>query len=159
MRLIRSTWRCSRLRLGQGALALFASLSILAQETDPLEIVCAEDILVTTCIRTGTRVEFPAPQVTGGVARDPMVECKPPSGSSFPLGTTVVICTADDGVTRVTCQFNVTVVLDELPPLLECPDDVAAWTCPGEDARVQFPLPEAADPGGGKMLPGAAFAR
>lgn len=40
----------------------------------------------------------------------PVVDCSPPSGSFFPVGTTPVLCTAtDDCGNQSTCTFNVTV--------------------------------------------------
>ena len=42
----------------------------------------------------------------------PVVVCVPPSGSAFPLGTTLVNCTATDAAgNQSTCQFPVTVQL------------------------------------------------
>jgi hypothetical protein len=42
---------------------------------------------------------------------NPRITCDPPSGSFFPLGTTVVTCTAIDHCgNRSTCQFTVTVL-------------------------------------------------
>ncbi len=34
--------------------------------------------------------------------------CNPPSGASFPVGTTTVTCTASDGANTATCSFTVT---------------------------------------------------
>jgi lysophospholipase L1-like esterase len=53
---------------------------------------------------------FSAPVVTGGKA--PLTtKCTPDSGTSFPLGTTTVNCTATDALTRsATCAFTVKVV-------------------------------------------------
>jgi Ca2+-binding RTX toxin-like protein len=42
--------------------------------------------------------------------------CAPPSGSNFPLGTTVDVCTSTDGSGNVgSCSFNVTVALADNP--------------------------------------------
>jgi hypothetical protein len=47
----------------------------------------------------------------------PVVSCNPPSGSTFPVGTTTVNCTASDGTNTATTSFTVTVVfVDTLPP-------------------------------------------
>ncbi len=63
----------------------------------------------------GVVVEFEMPQVMGG---EPPVDvtCAPESGSSFPVGTTPVECTATDSRQRVeSCSFDVVVVV---PPML-----------------------------------------
>jgi hypothetical protein len=47
---------------------------------------------------------------TDDVDPSPVVVCMPPSGSTFPPGTTVVACTATDASgNRSTCRFPVTV--------------------------------------------------
>ncbi len=59
------------------------------------------------------------------------VACTPPSGSTFPLGTTAVTCVATyaDGRTA-SCEFNITVVDLELP-VVECPADIVQGNDPG----------------------------
>jgi hypothetical protein len=42
--------------------------------------------------------------------------CTPTSGSTFPIGTTLVTCQATDGVRTETCSFRVTVELSNRPP-------------------------------------------
>jgi hypothetical protein len=62
---------------------------------------------------------------TDAVDPSPFVICSVPSGSSFPVGTTTVTCTAmdDSGNTSAT-SFTVT-VLDEVPPVVTVPGDVS----------------------------------
>ena len=51
--------------------------------------------------------------------------CSPPSGSSFPLGTTTVTCTANDASgNQGSCSFTVTVV-DTTPPVITCPANIS----------------------------------
>ncbi len=54
-------------------------------------------------------VDYPKPAMSGGV--DPVtLTCKPAAGSSFPLGTTSVTCSAVDANQKsASCSFNVTV--------------------------------------------------
>lgn len=50
--------------------------------------------------------------------------CVPPSGTSFPLGTTTVTCTATDASDNPgSCSFTVTVV-DTTPPVITCPANI-----------------------------------
>jgi hypothetical protein len=60
-------------------------------------------------------VNYPAPPTTGnGVT----LVCNPASGSSFPVGTTTVTCTATDAANlTATCSFKVT-VSDTTPPVI-----------------------------------------
>jgi lysophospholipase L1-like esterase len=54
-------------------------------------------------------VNYPMPTVSGGTA-PVATACAPPSGSSFPLGSTNVSCTARDADQRVSsCAFSVSV--------------------------------------------------
>ena len=54
-------------------------------------------------------VDYPAPTVTGGTPPY-STACTPPSGSTFPVGTTLVTCTATDAAGETApCTFNLTV--------------------------------------------------
>ena len=75
-----------------------------------VSITCPADISVTTTNPGGEVVNYSAPTTSGGCAPVTVV-CNPPSGSTFPVGTTVVTCTATDGQSNTaTCTFTVTVV-------------------------------------------------
>ncbi len=60
---------------------------------------------------TSAPVNFPSPAVTGGT----LTGCTPASGSTFPLGTTTVTCTASNGCGSSTCRFTVTVLQVSCP--------------------------------------------
>jgi lysophospholipase L1-like esterase len=71
-------------------------------------ITCPASVAAST---TGTtaQVAYQAPTVSGGQA-PVTVTCTPASGSSFPLGSTNVSCTASDSLNRqATCGFTVSV--------------------------------------------------
>jgi hypothetical protein len=77
--------------------------------------------------------------------------CNPPSGSSFPKGTTTVTCTATDTAgNTASCSFTVT-VNDTQPPVFPngCPGNVTATasaSCPFATGKVvTFPTPAATD--------------
>lgn len=89
--------------------------------------------------------------------------CSPPSGSLFPLGTTLVSCTATDGAGNVgTASFTVTVA-DTTPPALDVPAAASAeatgpdgapvsWTASALDA-VDGALAPACAPASGSTFP------
>ncbi|MBK9255456.1 MAG: HYR domain-containing protein [Saprospiraceae bacterium] len=57
--------------------------------------------------------------------RNVPVSCSLPSGSAFPVGTTVVTCTATDNCgNESSCQFNVTINDNEAPVITYCPPAV-----------------------------------
>jgi lysophospholipase L1-like esterase len=71
-------------------------------------IACPANVASGT---TGTtaQVAFPAPSVSGG-SPPVTVSCAPSSGSTFPLGSTSVSCTASDALNRqAACAFTVNV--------------------------------------------------
>lgn len=85
-------------------------------------------------------VSYPAP------TSDPIcgeVDCSPPPGSCYPLGTTTVTCgTVRDGPS---CTFTVTVI-DNTPPTITCPANITTSSPTGRcDAVVNFPDPMALD--------------
>jgi hypothetical protein len=64
---------------------------------------------------SGVDVVLPAGVTFGGV-QPVTVVCNPPSGSTFPKGTTTVVCTATDAAGNTnTCSFDVTVEDREAP--------------------------------------------
>ncbi|MEW6212611.1 MAG: HYR domain-containing protein, partial [Acidobacteriota bacterium] len=87
----------------------------------------------------GTQVVYPAPQIIGDCGA---VNCAPPSGSFFQVGSTQVTCTTEFGPS---CSFNVLVV-DRTRPNITCPDSVTARAPEGQtSAVVNYPAPTATD--------------
>src|SRR5262249_39014626 len=74
------------------------SLPASAPTSDPAPVItCPANLNVATAAPgdTSVVVNYPAPAVTDNCPGATVV-CTPPSGSSFPLGATVVNCTATD---------------------------------------------------------------
>lgn len=72
------------------------------------QINCGSPVTVDAVVGLSQAVSYPAPATTGGAA-PVSVTCSPGPGSSFPLGSTTVNCTASDGQSRTaTCSFTVT---------------------------------------------------
>jgi hypothetical protein len=74
------------------------------------------------------------------------VTCSPPSGSSFPRGTTIVTCTATDSAhNQRSCAFTVT-VNDAQQPAIACPAAITKSADPNLcSAVVTFPAPQVSD--------------
>lgn len=76
--------------------------------------------------------EAPVPASASGIT----VACNPPSGSSFPVGTTTVTCTATDAAGNTsTTTFTVT-VNDTEPPVLSVPADITVANDAGQCSAV-----------------------
>jgi len=73
----------------------------------PPTLACPDSVEATTFGTSGRIVTFEV-SATGAGSPAPVVTCVPASGSFFPLGTTVVHCTATDALGNVsTCDFPV----------------------------------------------------
>jgi len=74
----------------------------------PLQVICSADIVVTATNVAGAVVIFDSS--TSGGCQPVTLTCNPASGSTFPIGTTTVTCTASDACdNRDVCSFTVTV--------------------------------------------------
>ena len=68
------------------------------------------------------------------------VVCTPPSGSTFPVGTTTVNCLATDACGNTTnCTFTVTVV--DTIPVIQCPTNIVVDCASDSGAFVNFTIP------------------
>ncbi len=84
------------------------------------DLVVPNDITVEATSPAGAMVTYSA-SATGN---EVPVACNPASGSTFPLGTTTVVCTATDEVGNTgSASFRVT-VQDTTPPVLSLPADI-----------------------------------
>ena len=92
---------------GGGAHSL--ALPAVAANTPPV-ITCPADVNVPNDpSQCSAVVNYPAPSTIGGTG-NVVVVCNPPSDSVFPVGTTMVTCTATDASgSTAACSFNVTV--------------------------------------------------
>jgi hypothetical protein len=103
--------------------ACMATVTVL--DRTPPQIVCPAVAAKPNDPRQcGAVVQYPLPQASDSCSAVTNVVCDPPSGSFFPVGTTMVNCTATDGGgNSAQCSFPVT-VLDAEPPLLSCPSAI-----------------------------------
>jgi len=96
----------------------FHSLVLPATSNPAPAITCPPDVAVSNDPGQCSAVaNYPAPVVVGG-SGNVIVVCNPAPGSSFPVGTTTVTCTATDASgNTATCGFNV-VVRDSESPII-----------------------------------------
>src|SRR5262249_17416919 len=80
----------------------------------PIALTCSSNITVTATSPSGAVVTY-ASSATGGCPPR-TVTCNPPSGRTFPVGTTTVTCTACDTCgTCTNCTFTITVLPQTAP--------------------------------------------
>ena len=81
------------------------------------------DIISEATGPNGAIVQFQIPSAIDDIDSSPIVTCDPDSDSTFPLGQTIVTCTAKDFArNQVQSQFSVTIE-DTTPPILDVPTD------------------------------------
>jgi hypothetical protein len=120
-------------RDGRGNLGS-ATSTVTVSEPDPLPIPvlqCPSNIVVECTSSLGARVTYQA--YAQQLCRAPIpLECDPPSGTLFGVGTTTVTCTLPDPVNPQSCTFTVTVTCKEFPHTLDATVDkgllVLRWT-------------------------------
>ncbi len=89
------------------------TFTITVNDTQPPVITCPANVTAVTALTcpatAGTIVNFPPATATDNCPNVTVI-CSPASGSTFPVGTTTVTCTATDaGGNTATCPFTVTV--------------------------------------------------
>ncbi len=96
--------------IGNIYFALKGPLSIV--DTTQPTITCPPDQkFVVPATPGGAIINYPSPTTSDVCDPSPMVMCTPASGSLFPLGDTLVTCTATDASgNHASCSFTVTVV-------------------------------------------------
>jgi len=85
-----------------------------------LDLTCPGDIAVPAPPGAQSQVVTFADPVVGGTCTNVTTSCVPASGDGFPVGDTLVVCTAVDGVTgtQASCNFTVSVgsqTIQEIP--------------------------------------------
>ncbi|MDD4902683.1 MAG: DUF5011 domain-containing protein, partial [Patescibacteria group bacterium] len=90
----------------------------VADDITPPVISAHENITAEAASASGATVNYRLPsaidEVDGGVA----VVCKPASGSTFPLGTTTVNCSASDNHENTATSSFFVIVKDTVPPVI-----------------------------------------
>jgi hypothetical protein len=112
------------------------------RDTTPPDINCPSNIVI--CVSNnvnGANVNYSV-TATDNADPSPTITCNPPSGSFFPLGSTVVMCRAvDDCGNEARCFFTVS-VLNDRPPHLSIKRDgryvIICWPKTCSCYRLQY---------------------
>jgi len=118
------------------------SFTVTVTDTQAPAIACSSNLILNAPAGQNSMVvNFPAPTVSDNCP-GATGSCSPASGSTFPLGTTTVTCTArDSSSNQSTCSFTVTVNPGNNPPVAN-PQNVPT----PEDTPVTITL-TGSDPG------------
>ncbi|MBV9496502.1 MAG: HYR domain-containing protein [Acidobacteria bacterium] len=86
------------------------NFTVTVNDTQPPAITCPANQTVNATGPSGAVVNYDAPEVTDNCPTPQPTTCSTPSGSTFPVGTTTVQCTAHDAAgNSASCSFQVTV--------------------------------------------------
>src|SRR5262249_60933749 len=113
-------------------------VTVLSSNCPGLVLTCSSNIVVTASACSNSAVVFYSSSASGGCNPPPSLFCTPPSGSTFPLGTTTVTCTASNSCGQITnCSFTVTVNPAVCPPLvLTCSSNITVSAAPSSDLHA-----------------------
>jgi len=127
------------------------TFTVTVLDTQPPFITCPANVVVTASAgHQSAVVNYPAPTATDNCAVL-SVSCNPPSGSSFPIGSTTVNCQATDESSNGSLCFFVVTVADREPPVITCPANIEITAPAGQTSTVvNYPPPVVRD-----NLPGA----
>ncbi|MBI5387106.1 MAG: HYR domain-containing protein [Verrucomicrobia bacterium] len=105
--------------------------TITVQDTTPPTVVCPANLVLNADLGQCSKSDVTFTVTTTDNCSTPALVCVPASGTTFPVGTNVVVCTAtDSGGLTASCSFRVTVV-DITPPALVCaPNKTVEFTAP-----------------------------
>jgi hypothetical protein len=119
-------------------LALLAAVLVplAAAQPEPPSVTVPPDMTVEAENLAGSVVAYTA-SATDFNGRQIPVDCSPPSGSTFPLGPTLVTCSATHGGRTTTKSFSITVV-DRTAPVLTVPADKNLRTRSPNGVQVRY---------------------
>lgn len=120
-----------------GALRTNGSFTVTVVDTTPPTLTLPTNQTAEATGPNGAAVSFSA-SASDVVAGSRLVSCNPTSGSTFPLGTTTVNCSASDGNgNSASGSFTVT-VRDTTPPTLNLPADITTTATGNSQATVNY---------------------
>ena len=122
------------------------SFNITVVDETPPSITCTTGVTVPLPAgQSSAVVDYPAPTATDNCTVTG-VACVPPSGSTFPVGSTLITCTARDAFENSNRCFFFVTVLDAEPPVIRCPANVSVVPPVGQtSAIVTYPAPTVSD--------------
>ena len=123
------------------------SFDVTVTDGEAPALVCPGNVTATASGESCEAVvTYAAPTVTDNCSGAGAPVCSPASGSTFPVGTTTVTCTATDAAGNTgSCSFTVT-VNDTDAPSIACPQNVTVSNDQGQcGAVVTYATPQASD--------------
>ncbi len=122
-----------------------ATLTVNVSDISAPVITVPEDITIEATESNGAVVEFTTPTAEDDVDDTVETICDHNSGETFPIGTTVISCTAtDSSENEGNNSFEIT-VQDTTAPVITSHDDVMATAASESGAEVTYVAPDSVD--------------
>ena len=116
---------------------------IVEDKTPPLFASCPSNIIVKAKKSCEASVSWTEPTAIDNCFGVTVTKSHLP-GAVFPAGTTVVKYTATDAHGNQTvCQFNVTVKVEDIPVISNCPENIQIKSNESGEAMVEWTVPTA----------------
>jgi hypothetical protein len=115
------------------------TMNVTIQDGTAPVIHCPPDgIRVQQTGPAGAVVDFADKVTATDNCSTPTIVCQPPSGSTFPAGNNLVLCTATDAAgNHSNCVMHV-IVVDDTAPTINCPSDMLVTATSPNGATVNF---------------------
>jgi len=126
------------------------TITVSVVDTTAPTVTAPADVTATTSNPAGTTVTFGDATATDLVDGALSASCAPPSGSTFPVGTTSVTCSATDSHGNTgSANFNVTVAFaDQTAPVFtQVPNPITAEATSSAGAAVNYTIAATDDSG------------
>ena len=131
------------------------SFNVTVQDTTPPVLTVPGPITIEATGPGGAVVTYSGVSATDTVSGNLTPSCSPASGSTFPVGTTTVNCTATDGSGNSTSKSFTVTVRDTTPPTLTLPAPISAEATGAGGAAVSYTA-TATDTVSGALTPSCA---
>jgi probable HAF family extracellular repeat protein len=124
------------------------AFSVTVNDTTPPVLSTQTNIIASATSAAGAAVTYPPVTATDSITAVTAagVSCAPTSGSTFPLGTTPVNCSATDSAGNIgSTRFTVSVI-DTTPPVVTAPASITVAATSPSGAVVTYANATAVDP-------------
>lgn len=109
-----TTVTCTAIDAAQESASCSFNVTVNNASAGGCSITCSDDVIANATSSCSAVVSYPAPATSGTCGA---ATCNPPSGSTFPVGTTAVSCGTPEGAS---CSFTVTVLAPAPPAITTC---------------------------------------